>query len=78
MKRKLEGWYERKASEADDAYQLAREQQVIELYERRQREIDAILGGQRPAPPRLIWVIIALWALSLGGASWALVRLLLS
>jgi len=57
--------FDREASEADTAYQLAREQEIIEIIER----------GRHPGPPRIFWVVVGVWAVLMGVAAWAIARL---
>lgn len=58
--------FDREASEADTAYQLAREQEIIEIIEH----------GRRPGVPRILWVAVGIWALCVGVTAWAVTRLL--
>lgn len=63
-----------RASEGDRAYQLAREEEVMDDYEKRQREVGEILRGRRPGVPPILWVIVGIWAGLLGVVAWAIAR----
>lgn len=69
--------FDREASEADRAYQLAREEEVMDDYERRQAEIAEILGGRKPGMDWEVWVGLLNAGLVLGlcgGLAWVIVR----
>jgi hypothetical protein len=47
---------------------------AMDAYERRQAEIDEILQGRRPGPPRGFFIVIGIWVVSLGVWAWLMTR----
>lgn len=65
--------FDRSASEADRAYQLAREEEVM-LDAKRQKEIAEILNGRRPGIPWQVWLVVGVWAICMGVMAWGIAR----